>query len=516
MTYIKFLRKFKYFNMMKTIYILSLLFLLSCGNEKAKADPANESTANASTSDAQQADNSNDLAPTNTVIKDPIKGGPADIEINVEGLANGTSLLIGFYAESHFRADSSTITNGKISFKNKEGYNQGIYYVSISNNEYIQIILGKDQEFEMDTKLGSVVQDMQVKGSRENELFYKNLKFESAFDKKYKPLVAKIKTFTEGTDSYKSANEEKLKFEEERKAHLKELFDGNEDLLFVSFKQAGQNPTIREGVSDAEKVYFYRTEFWDNVDFADTRLLRTPVVINKLKRYINELTPQNHDSIFRATKHLVDQTLEHPEYYKFITNWIALQYEPTKCSLMDPEYVYVNMVKNYFTKERAFWSDSMQIYALQNRAMEMSQSILGVKGPNVISTDPDGNKKALMDMTADYLVVYMYNPTCEHCMIQSPLLVEWYKEWKEKGADVYAIAVDTNKEEWTDYVKSKGMDIFTNVFDPSNRSIYAKYYVDITPEIYVLNKDRIIIGKNLKVNQIETIINQDKERQGKK
>ena len=48
-----------------------------------------------------------------------------------------------------------------------------------------------------------------------------------------------------------------------------------------------------------------------------------------------------------------------------------------------------------------------------------------------------------------------------------------------------------------------------NVHDPSNRSIYAKYYVDKTPEVYVLNPERTIIGKNLKVEQIQTIIDKD-------
>lgn len=57
------------------------------------------------------------------------------------------------------------------------------------------------------------------------------------------------------------------------------------------------------------------------------------------------------------------------------------------------------------------------------------------------------------------------------------------------------------------------MQDWVNVRDPSNVSIYAKYFVDITPEIYILNKDRTIIGKNLKVEQIATIINRDQQKQ---
>jgi thiol-disulfide isomerase/thioredoxin len=103
----------------------------------------------------------------------------------------------------------------------------------------------------------------------------------------------------------------------------------------------------------------------------------------------------------------------------------------------------------------------------------------------------------------------MYNPTCEHCQKESPKLVEFYKTHKNE-VDVYGIAIDTDDKEWRDYVKKTGMDAWTNVFDPTNKSIYAKYFVDVTPELYLLNKDRIIIGKNLKVDQVQTMIDRDK------
>jgi hypothetical protein len=47
------------------------------------------------------------------------------------------------------------------------------------------------------------------------------------------------------------------------------------------------------------------------------------------------------------------------------------------------------------------------------------------------------------------------------------------------------------------------------VFDPTNRAIYAKYFVDITPELYVLNKDRIIVGKNLHPDQLEEVFERE-------
>jgi hypothetical protein len=79
----------------------------------------------------------------------------------------------------------------------------------------------------------------------------------------------------------------------------------------------------------------------------------------------------------------------------------------------------------------------------------------------------------------------------------------------------FGIAVSTTDAEWKAFVKEKGFT-FTNVFDPTNRAIYAKYFVDITPEIYVLNKDRIIVGKNLHPNQLDTIFERELKKMGVK
>ncbi|MBK7342136.1 MAG: TlpA family protein disulfide reductase [Saprospiraceae bacterium] len=106
-----------------------------------------------------------------------------------------------------------------------------------------------------------------------------------------------------------------------------------------------------------------------------------------------------------------------------------------------------------------------------------------------------------------YIVVYMWNPECSHCKEETPQLVNYIRDATD--VEVFGIALNTTDAEFKSYARKMGMT-WTNVFDPTNKAIYAKYYVDNTPEIYILNPDRILIGKNLKVNQIQTIIDRDK------
>ena len=445
---------------------------------------------------------------------EPVMGGPTHLTMTFKDFEfNGFARLIGFYSDQNYLVDSIAVTNGKIDYSNPKGLAQGIYYVMFTGRkEFIQIIMGEDQEFDMQLSLFDPLNTMVVTGSQENELFYENMRYETnTIGPRMNELNAQVKNTEMGSEAYMALKKERDGLEAQRLQKIYELREKYPNLLFTSYKYGGQNPKLREELSKELQVVQYRKEFWDNVDFSDTRLLRTPMFGIKLKRFLKELTVQHQDSILVSAHQLMAKIMDKPEYYKVVANYVVLTYEPGKCPIMDAEKIFVDMVRKYFTRERAFWSDTLQTDAIQSRATEMAQSLLGLKGPNVISTDPMGKKQELMAKTADYVVVYMFNPDCEHCMVETPKLHKYFLENKDKGIDVYAIAIDTDDAKWKAYIKKNGLS-WTNVHDPTNRSIYAKYYVDVTPEIYVLNKERKIIGKNLKTDQIQIIIDRDKNK----
>jgi thiol-disulfide isomerase/thioredoxin len=438
-----------------------------------------------------------------------------DIAIQVEGLGSGPAYLIATRADQRYRLDSTSVDDaGRMVFKRDAPYPAGLIYVYLPDKSNLQMLVDKDQAFSMKTRTGDLVGSMKVEGSLDNELLYNNLRFEAEMQPKIQESAQKLRAVPAGSPEYDQLKKEQDQLVVQRKTHLDEIFNKHPNSFFTKFKSAGQNPDVKDvrkpdgSVDQAYQAYLYRSEFWNNVDFSDDRLLATPVIANKLKRYMTELTPQVADSINSAASFLIDKVLDRPEYYKFFANWIALNYEPTKTTVMDPQAVYVHMIQNYFTYDRAFWSDSVGVYALQLRAHEMAASLVGKKGPDVRAQGPDGKFYSISEIKSPYVIVYMFNPTCEHCMIETPKLVRLYQEWKAKGMEVFAIALDTNDAEWKAYIAKNGMN-WINVFDPTNKAIYAKYFVDITPEIYVLNPDRTIIGKNLKVDQIVTVIERD-------
>lgn len=485
-------------------YLLSLLVafsLLACGG----TDPQG-ATASGSGSAAAAAQSVANNAPID----------PPRIEVQVNGLTGGEARLIGMYTDQNYLAARATVdAQGKFVFESNQGFKPGFFFVVLPDNSNFQIMMDRDQQFSLITSLGDPVNTMQVEGSLETQLFYENLRYEQVENPKFVAANQKLQAAQRGSAEYNQYKAEQDELVAKRKAYLADLQQKYPNSLFVKFKTAGQNPDLKEifnpdgSLNSQAQIAVYRREFWDNVDFSDVRLLSTPVIANKLKRYITELTAQQPDSIKKSASHLIDKTLNYPEYFQYFANWIMLQYEPDKTTLMDPQAVFVHMAQQYFTYDRAFWSDSTEIYAIQLRAHEMAQSLVGQKGPDVRAQGPDGRMHAISDLKTPYVLVYMFDPNCDQCAIETPKLAQWYRQWKNKGVSIYAIALNTNDAEWKGYINSKGLGDWTHVHDPTNKSIYATYFVDHTPELYVLDPNRTIIAKNLKVDQLSTVLERD-------
>ena len=438
------------------------------------------------------------------------------IEVQIEGIPAGKTRMIGVYGDRNYIADSAMVDNtGRFEIRRKNLLPAGFYtFLLPGSNKNFSILIDRDQRFSLRANASDIGGTMQVNGSLNTFLFYENYRFQAKQDPELNQLTEQMRGKPESSPEFQKARERQTQILNERKVHLEEIYKNNPDAFFTKFKIAGQNPDLTyprkaNGTLDTlAQVTHYRKHFWDNVDFKDKRLLYTPVVGNKLRRYIKELTPQNRDSIIPVADELIRRSMPYRDYFQFFANWIALQYENTKTTVMDGEGVYVHIVKNFFTPELAVWDKPENLEKLQKHAWEMEASLLGKKGPDVRALDVNGVSKSIYEITAPIIVVFMYSPDCEHCQKDSPKISEIARNWKSRGVEFFGIGVNTKEEEWKAFVKKNAFP-FTNVYDPTNRAIYAKYFVDITPELYVLNKDRTIIAKNLHAEQLEEVFQRE-------
>jgi peroxiredoxin len=172
---------------------------------------------------------------------------------------------------------------------------------------------------------------------------------------------------------------------------------------------------------------------------------------------------------------------------------------------MGGEKIFCYTVDNYFTYEKAFWTDSTNIIRAKMMANLMRQGLLGETGQDLNCKNETGQYVNLYSIKKPIVVVYLYNPDCEHCQKETPKLKALYNKWKTKGLEVYALNLGTEYDKWHNYIKELQLD-WINVIDPNIESRHdRKYFTVDTPGIYVLDVNHKIVAKQLMPDKLEPI-----------
>lgn len=451
-------------------------------------------------------------------VSDLVVESNLNLEVVINGAPNDVAKMLGVFGNQNFIVDSArSDANGRFVFEADSLLPTGFYYLMLgSDNSYFQILLDKDQEFRIEATKGDYVNSMKIEGCLDNELLYKNLKFEAEFGARIQPVNDQLAKLSEGTPEYNALKEKQDALVKERADHVQSYSDNYPNSFFTKFKISGQNPDLTypklpNGELDlVTQVYRYRKAFFDNVDLNADWTMRTPVFANKLRKYIKEFTPQNADSLILYADELINKTKDNKQLFKFVVNWIALEYKTPKT--MGTEALYVHMIDTYWTPELAFWSNPEEIKGLRGEVSLMKPSLIGKIAQDVQAINEKGEPVSIYGIKAPIKVVYIYSYDCEHCQKESPEMVKVYNQWKNQGLDVFALCTDTDKAKWQGFVQQNKMT-FHNAFDPERKSRYdRKYHIDITPELYVLDKNNKIIASNLSPEQLPEFLEAERGR----
>jgi thiol-disulfide isomerase/thioredoxin len=119
--------------------------------------------------------------------------------------------------------------------------------------------------------------------------------------------------------------------------------------------------------------------------------------------------------------------------------------------------------------------------------------------------------KTLYGVKAKYTVLVFWAADCSHCQTEIPKLNEALEKVRGK-IDHKVFAVQTKEdlfEMWRKFIIDKKLTEFIHVFDPVHiNSVALKERFDIvaTPVIYLLDKEKRVIGKKLSPDQVVEIM----------
>jgi thiol-disulfide isomerase/thioredoxin len=462
-----------------------------------------------------------------TAQKATVKPG-YQLDFKINGCQEGKVILAYYYGSKQYIKDSTRVeVGGKFSFKGTEALDQGIYIVVMPpDNKYFEVVIDDQQHIKMEADFGSEIATMKVVGSDENKQFYDYLKYINDKKTVTKPLTDRMAELqkADSTGYMETAEFKQLKdklgaVDTDVKAYKLDFMQKFPNAFMTKVFNASKDvevpdaPLLENGKVDSTFQYrYYKQHYWDNVDFTDGRLIRTPVFHGKLEQYMTKTILQVPDTINKEADMLIEKARADNDLFKYVVYWVTQHFETSKQMGMDA--VFVHMAKNYYMTGQAFWADSSTVAKISERAQKLDWSLIGKVAPNLRMQDSNGNWQELHKVNADYTIAYFWDPECGHCKKVTPVVKEFYDKFKnELSVGVFAVGTQVldKKQEWLDFIKDKKLD-WLNVSDPEQKSAY-KYLYDIysTPVIYLLDKNKKIIAKRLGAEDLEDFIRRHKK-----
>ncbi len=436
------------------------------------------------------------------------------ITFKIDGYDQKELYLAYHYNGKQFIKDTMQVQeDGSFLLSGEETLDGGVYLVVLSpDNNYFEMLVDRDdQEFTVRTSKDDLAGKLSFEGSKANDIF---LEYSSFLRSKGKEAQG-LQEAKKAADANQAEIDTKLSdLDKEVKAFQQSTikkYPGSLTAAIIKATLNAEMPTFT-GTEDEKKqkqYQFYKDHYFDYLDLGDERLLRSPMLHNKVISYMENLVFKVPDSITMELDRIIDKaskTQETEQYW--ITNFLN-KYAKESGEYVGMDAVYVHIAQKYYCndKARTEWIDDEQREKICKNAGELAPILIGKKAPNVRFQKQDDQWLQLHDVDAEFTVVYFWDPDCSHCKKSIPKAVEFFNGYADKGVKMLGIC-NRRKEEkqmcW-DAVEEQKMTNWIHVTDPFLQG-KSKFNVKSNPRIFVLDKDKKIISKGIGSDQLQEVL----------
>ena len=211
---------------------------------------------------------------------------------------------------------------------------------------------------------------------------------------------------------------------------------------------------------------------------------------------IEKLAPR-----FTETKNIYKSKLTDFVREKMGTS-VALYYTSLRWDVDKNVDFFENLV-NRFEKEHPGLKISK---LLREKIEKLKVTAMGGIAPEISLPDSSGKLVSLSLFRGKYVLIDYWASWCPPCRQESPLLVDYYNRYKDKGFEIYSVSMDTRRENWLKAIKIDGL-VWTQVSDLQGwkdpQSPAHKYDITEIPTNFLIDPDGRIIAKRLRGEMLE-------------
>lgn len=459
-----------------------------------------------------------------------LTAGDAGYEIETQILPyKNTKMYLGsYYGKNKVLVDSTLFNeDAKGVFKGDKKLPPGIYFfVTPSHSLLFEILMDKEQHFSIFADSANP-QKIKVEGSVDNEIFAGYSKFLAGITPQI--IDWKNKAQTASTESDKKAAKEKvMALSEAMTAYRENVITHHPESMMAAFFNAVKTPEIKatphlaNGAIDSVAMWNYmKDHFWDEVDFSNNSLIRTPFFDPKLNDYFKYYVSPEPDSIIKEVNYMLLASRSGKDIHQYLLGKFTDKY--INPEIMGQDKVFLFLFNNYYSKGDTSWLNDRQKKYIFDRAYSIMANQINEPAPPLTLKDTTGKNFSLYDINAPFTFLVFWDPTCGHCKTEIPLIDSIYRaKWKNEG--VVVIGVNTNDntfDEWKRFITEHHLNGWHHLWQPkkekeadelAQRPNFRQLYdVVQTPTMYLLDKDKRIIAKKLDILQYDALIDAHKK-----
>jgi len=197
-----------------------------------------------------------------------------EIKLTIKGVKDTIVHLVYYYGEKNHIKDSARVdSKGHVVFKGDETLPGGVYLALMPKKNYFEMIVDKEQKFSMETDTADFINNMSVKGSSANQLFYDYLRFVSAKGKMIGGIREEMEAAKGDAEKTKELKAKQVAIDTEVKDYKNKFIEQHPDELLTKIFLASWEPEIPEapmlpgGKKDSTFAYrYFKAHFFDKID----------------------------------------------------------------------------------------------------------------------------------------------------------------------------------------------------------------------------------------------------------
>lgn len=265
----------------------------------------------------------------------------------------------------------------------------------------------------------------------------------------------------------------------------------NTDITIEGNKDDLRNAKVTGSVYQDEKIVY------------DKAMMKFEDMEEELRRYVEEeveeMTLELRDSLINVMNDIENQS------YQAVVDYMI----ENPNSLIGA--YYLDFYKTSMTKEQAksgydkmtdemknsYYGKELEKYFIKRNM------VLGEKYADITLNNTKGEPTSLSDNMGSVTLIEFWAEWCVPCRESNPELVKIYNKFQPKGFEVFGVSFDRGKKEWFQAIEEDQLP-WTNVIDQSGQKgdVGLQYGINMLPWNVLLDKDGIIIGRNIEPQQL--------------